>query len=215
MTDTLAMPGVWMATTDPTVEQVGQKCEADEVTARSAQKWNCAARKTIPRSKTKTRARSVQTGMCLVRRSLGRIGCAVKETRRFHWFLIATNLPHRPSKGAKLKCRLCTQGIPFSDDRRRSAPWRYWLAPRCCISRQAAASFTSTRKGPKPPAMFARRCTCRRWRRRRSISSAHLRLLPGIPRSRCTRPRAIPLPCIAPGVPLPPRSSICNSNRCS
>ena len=80
MTGTKAMPGVWVATTDPTVEQVGQKCEADEVTDRSAQKWNCAARKTIPRSKTKTRARSVQTGMYLVRRSLGRIGCEVKQT---------------------------------------------------------------------------------------------------------------------------------------
>ena len=98
MTGTKAMPGVWVATTDPTVEQVGQKCEADEVTDRSAQKWNCAARKTIPRSKTKTRARSVQTGMYLVRRSLGRIGCAVKGARRSHGFLIATNLPHRPSK---------------------------------------------------------------------------------------------------------------------
>src|SRR6266436_6251548 len=90
-TGTMAMPGVWVATADPTVEQVEQKCEADEVTVRSAQKWNCAARKTIPRIKTKTRTRSVQTRMYLVRRSLGRIGCAVKEAYRFPLVLIATN----------------------------------------------------------------------------------------------------------------------------
>src|SRR6266850_1987137 len=40
MTGTIEMTGVWVATADPTVEQVGQKCEADEVTVRSAQKWN-------------------------------------------------------------------------------------------------------------------------------------------------------------------------------
>ena len=44
------------------------------------------------------RARSVQTGMYLLRRSLGRIGCAVKELTGPHWFLIETNLSHRPSK---------------------------------------------------------------------------------------------------------------------
>jgi len=98
ITGIMAMPGVGGATTDPTVEQVGQKCEADGVAVRSTQKWNCAARKTIPRSKTKMRARSVQTGMYLLRRSLGRIGCAVKELIVPHWFLIATNLPYRPSK---------------------------------------------------------------------------------------------------------------------
>ena len=36
MTGTMAMPGVCVATTDPTVKQVGQKCEADEVAVRSA-----------------------------------------------------------------------------------------------------------------------------------------------------------------------------------
>jgi hypothetical protein len=75
----MAMPGVWAATTDPTVEQMGQKCEADGVTVRSAQKCNGVARKTVPRSRTKARARSVQAGMYLARRRLGRIGCAVKE----------------------------------------------------------------------------------------------------------------------------------------
>jgi len=79
MTGVTAMPGVWAETTDPMVEQVGQKCVADELAVRSAQKWNCAARKKIPRSKTKTRERSVRTGMYLLRRSLGRFGCVVKE----------------------------------------------------------------------------------------------------------------------------------------
>ncbi len=96
MIGTMAMPGGWEETTDPTVEQVGQKCEADEVTVRSAQKWNCAARKTIPRSKTKTRARSVQTGMYLVRRSLGRIGCEVKQTRPSPGFLNSNQLAWEP-----------------------------------------------------------------------------------------------------------------------
>src|SRR6266403_259118 len=120
-------------------------------------------------------------------------------------------LASSPVQGAKLKCRLCTRRIRFSDDRRHSARWRYWLAPRCCISRQAAASFTSTRRVQTQRVIFARHCICRPWQRRRSISSAHLSLLPGIHRSRCTRPRAIRLPCIAPGAPLPPRNSISNS----
>ena len=205
------MLGVWVATTDPTVEQVGQKCEAHEVTVRSAQKWNCAARNTIPRSKTKTRTRSVQTGMYLVRRSLGRIGCAVKGASRSPLVPHCNQLASPPVQGAKLKCRLCTRRIRFSDDRRRSARWRYWLVPRCCTSPRAAASFTSTQKVRTQRVIFARHCICRPWQRRRSISSAHLSLLPGIHRSRCTRPRAIRLPCIAPGAPLPPRNSISNS----
>ena len=205
------MPGVWGATTDPTVEHVGQKCEAHEVTVRSAQKWNCAARNTIPRSKTKTRTRSVQTGMYLVRRSLGKNGCEVKGASRSPLVPHCNQLASSPIQGAKLKCRLCTRRIRFSDDRRHSARWRYWLAPRCCISRQAAASFTSTRRVQTQRVIFARRCICRRWQRRRSISSARLRLLPGILRSRCTRPRAIRLPCIAPGAPLPPRNAISDS----
>lgn len=98
MTGIMAMPSVWGVTTDPTIEQVGQKCEADEVAVKSAQKWNCAARKIIPRSKTKIRARSVQTGMYLLRRSLSRIGCAVKSARRCVGFSLATKLLARPSK---------------------------------------------------------------------------------------------------------------------
>jgi hypothetical protein len=63
MTGTMAMLGVCVETTEPTVEQIGQRCEADGVAVRSAQKWNCAPRKTIPRSNAKTRIRCVFPSM--------------------------------------------------------------------------------------------------------------------------------------------------------
>jgi hypothetical protein len=46
-----------VATTEPTAEHTGQMCDAEGVAVRSAQKWNCAPRKTIPRSSAKTRIR--------------------------------------------------------------------------------------------------------------------------------------------------------------
>jgi hypothetical protein len=52
---TMTMLGDSVATTDPVVEQIGQMCEADGAEVRSEQKWNCAPRKTIPRSKTQNR----------------------------------------------------------------------------------------------------------------------------------------------------------------
>jgi hypothetical protein len=57
MTGAIAMLGVCVATTEPTVEHIGQMCEAEGVAVKSAQKWNCAPRKTIPRSNAKTRIR--------------------------------------------------------------------------------------------------------------------------------------------------------------
>ena len=51
VTGTMTMRGDCVATTDPVVEQIGQMCEADGVEVRSEQKWNCAPRKIIPRSK--------------------------------------------------------------------------------------------------------------------------------------------------------------------
>jgi hypothetical protein len=63
MNGTIAMLGDCVATTDPTMEQIGQMCEAEGVTVKSAQKWNCAPRKTIPRSKAKMRIRCVLPGM--------------------------------------------------------------------------------------------------------------------------------------------------------
>jgi hypothetical protein len=56
-TGTITILGDCVATTDPVVEQIGQMCEADGVEVRSEQKWNCAPRKRIPRSKAKTRIR--------------------------------------------------------------------------------------------------------------------------------------------------------------
>lgn len=46
------------ATAEPTVEQIWQGCELAGPEVRSAQKWNCAARKIIPSSKAPNRIRS-------------------------------------------------------------------------------------------------------------------------------------------------------------
>jgi hypothetical protein len=54
-TGTITMRGDCVATTDPVVEQIGQMCEADGVEVRSEQKWNCAPRKIIPKSKAQNR----------------------------------------------------------------------------------------------------------------------------------------------------------------
>jgi hypothetical protein len=43
-----------VATTEHTAEQTGQMCDAEGVAVRSAQKWNCAPRKTTARSNAKT-----------------------------------------------------------------------------------------------------------------------------------------------------------------
>lgn len=75
------MVGDCVATAEPTTEQTGQKCvaEGDEPEAdKSAQKWNCAPRKIIPRSNATRRTRLALLRMCLIRRSLCRIGCRVK-----------------------------------------------------------------------------------------------------------------------------------------
>jgi hypothetical protein len=70
--------GVTMA--EPAVVQSGQRCEPVGSSVRSAQKWNCAVRKTIPRSNAKQLLEHVLPGMCLMRRSLGKKGCGVNET---------------------------------------------------------------------------------------------------------------------------------------
>jgi hypothetical protein len=57
VTGTMAMTGDCVATTDPAVEQTGQMCEADGVAVSSVQKWNCAPKKTTPRSNAKIRMR--------------------------------------------------------------------------------------------------------------------------------------------------------------
>jgi len=50
VTGTIAITGDCAATTEAAVEQTGQMWEADGAAVKSVQKWNCAARKTIPRS---------------------------------------------------------------------------------------------------------------------------------------------------------------------
>ena len=78
-TGTMAMLGDCTTTTEPTAEQIGQMWDADGVAVRSAQKWNCAPRKTIPRSNAKMRMRCDLLSMYLLRLSLGRNGCGVKQ----------------------------------------------------------------------------------------------------------------------------------------
>src|SRR5260370_5938016 len=80
VTGTMAMTGGCAASTEPAVEQTGQMCEADGAVVRSAQKWNCAPRKSTPSSNAKMRMRRGLACMCLLRRSLGCIGCEVKKT---------------------------------------------------------------------------------------------------------------------------------------
>jgi hypothetical protein len=88
MTGTMAMLGVCVATTEPTVEHMGQMCDADGVAVWSAQKWNCAPRKTIPRSNAKTLIRCDLRGIYVLRDSLRRNGCGVKQAIQciqFNW----------------------------------------------------------------------------------------------------------------------------------
>lgn len=55
LTGTKAITGDWVATAEPVVEQTGQKCEAEALSDRSEQKWNCAPRKMTPSSNARIR----------------------------------------------------------------------------------------------------------------------------------------------------------------
>src|SRR5256885_106347 len=59
----------------------GHMWEEAGAALKSAQKWNCAPRKTAAKSSAKRAIRSERGCMCLVRRSLGKIGCGVKLYR--------------------------------------------------------------------------------------------------------------------------------------
>jgi hypothetical protein len=72
-----------VATAEPAALQTGQTCEEVGPEIRSAQKWNCAARKTTASSNARGRNRDPTGCMCLVRRSLGKNGCEVKELSAF------------------------------------------------------------------------------------------------------------------------------------
>ncbi len=54
---TMAILGDCAATTEPAVEQTGQRCEADGPAVKSVKKWNWAPRKMTPRSNAKMRMR--------------------------------------------------------------------------------------------------------------------------------------------------------------
>ena len=54
---TMAILGDGAATTEPAVEQTGQRWEADGPAVKSVKKWNWAARKTTPRTNAKMRMR--------------------------------------------------------------------------------------------------------------------------------------------------------------
>ena len=69
-----------VATAEPAALQTGQTCEDVGPEIRSAQKWNCAARKTTASSNARGRNRDLSGCMCLVRRSLGKNGCEVKHS---------------------------------------------------------------------------------------------------------------------------------------
>jgi hypothetical protein len=70
--------GVEVSIAEPAVAQKGQTCVASGSDTRSAQKCNCPARKTIPKSSTNAN-RMFLRDICLVIQSLGKIGCQVKR----------------------------------------------------------------------------------------------------------------------------------------
>jgi hypothetical protein len=67
---------------EPAVEQSWQGCEPPGTELKSAQKWNCAARKIMPSNKAQMRARWGLRNIFLIRRSLGWNGCGVKQRNR-------------------------------------------------------------------------------------------------------------------------------------
>ena len=81
VTGTMAIAGECGVTAEPAVEQKGQKCEPAGPRVRSAQKWNCAARKMSPSSRAIRPSRCRKLGMCVLRRSLGKEGCGVKGVK--------------------------------------------------------------------------------------------------------------------------------------
>ena len=72
------------------MEQSWQGCDPAGPAFRSAQKWNCAARKIIPSSSAQKRSLLGLTDILVLRRSLGRNGCGVKQRDR-----VEVNFMHR------------------------------------------------------------------------------------------------------------------------
>jgi hypothetical protein len=60
---TKLITGAGVTTAEVVAEHNGHRCELDGSDVRSAQKWNCAARKTIPSNNAKIGMRSEVRGM--------------------------------------------------------------------------------------------------------------------------------------------------------
>lgn len=78
VTGTIAINGDCAASTEAAVVQTGQMWEGEGAAVKSVQKWNCAARKTTPRSNARMGMLRDFVCMCLLGRSLGRNRCRVK-----------------------------------------------------------------------------------------------------------------------------------------
>jgi hypothetical protein len=81
-TGTTASVKARVATAEPAVEQSWHGWEPAGPEFRSAQKWNCAARKIIPSSSAQKRSLLGLTDILVLRRSLGWNGCGVKQRDR-------------------------------------------------------------------------------------------------------------------------------------
>jgi len=79
MTGAMAMLGDCVATAEPVVEHTGQTCEVEGAAVKSAQKWNCAARKMPPRINVKMQMERDLDSIWLLRRSLCANGCWVRK----------------------------------------------------------------------------------------------------------------------------------------
>ena len=207
MTGAMAMLGDCVATAEPIVEHTGQTCEVEGAAVKSAQKWNCAARKMPPRINVKMQMERDLDSIWLLRRSLCANGCWVKKTVCLLGYQSATNQDFRPSKVLRLSVDRCRCGKPISGELRCAVRWRCWLALRWSILRRADRSSINTRLGPITHAISARRCICRRWRRPGWTSAALPKSLPGFLRYRGTPAQAIRFRCIALAALLPPLSS--------
>jgi len=110
------------------VEQSWQGCDPAGPAFRSAQKWNCAARKIIPSSSAQKRSLLGLTDILVLRRSLGRNGCGVKQRDR-----IGVNFMHGSHGLARAEFQTNSDGeVPF-DWRKESyagcheGSWRWRL----------------------------------------------------------------------------------------
>src|SRR6266436_3174362 len=128
MTGAMAMLGDCAATAEPIVEHTGQTCEVEGAAVKSAQKWNCAARKMPPRINVKMQMERDLDSIWLLRRSLCANGCWVKKTVCLLGYQSATNQDFRPSKVLRLSVDRCRCGKPISGEL-RCAVRRRWRRP--------------------------------------------------------------------------------------